>query len=326
MVAWNLGFDMRSPDFATPTAKLYAAALEMAAYADAHGVDEISVQEHHQSEDGYLPAPFVLAGALAARTQRTDILLAVVLLPLHDPVKLAEQIAVLDLVSGGRLKVAFGAGYVPNEFAAFGVDIHSRGRLMDEGLEIIQRALAGERFEFGGREVFVRPLPVQRPVRMFVGGGVPASARRAARFDMGLYPLKPEIVPLYEQECARLGRAPREVIGAAGGWAHIAEDPEADWVRLKPYVDHVARSYSAWGQDPASSSSPFKTLDTAEALRASGFLRVLTPDECVEEAKAGRGLGLVPLIGGCPPELGWRSLELMATKVLPRLKAAQAGG
>ena len=105
------------------------------------------------------------------------------ILPLHDPVKLAEQIAVLDLMSGGRLDVIFGAGYVAAEFAAFGVSMRDRGRLLDEGIDIILRALKGERFMAGGREVYVRPLPVQKPEDiLLVGGGVDASAKRAARF------------------------------------------------------------------------------------------------------------------------------------------------
>lgn len=202
----NVSFDLRSPAWAAPTATLYGAALEMAAYADEIGVDRIGLMEHHGSDDGYLPQPFVMAGGVAAVTKRVTIGLGAVILPLHDPVKLAEQVAVTDLMSNGRLQVIFGAGYVPGEFAMFGVSLKDRARLLDEGLDIILRALRGERFEVNGRPVYVRPLPVQPPEDIvFVGGGVAASARRAARFGVGLGPMRADIIPIYEQECATSG-------------------------------------------------------------------------------------------------------------------------
>ena len=125
MTEFNLSLDMRAPDFGTSPARLYSEVLEMAQFADAHGLDYISINEHHGTRDGYLPAPMVLAAALAARTKRIRIQIAAVILPLHDPVKVAEQIAVLDLVSQGRLEIVFGAGYVPFEFNMFRVSLHS---------------------------------------------------------------------------------------------------------------------------------------------------------------------------------------------------------
>ncbi len=86
-----VSFDMRAPAFGTATADLYAAALEMAAYADDFGIDRIGLMEHHASEDGYLPTPFVLGGGIAARTRQCRMTLGAVILPLHDPVKIAEQ-------------------------------------------------------------------------------------------------------------------------------------------------------------------------------------------------------------------------------------------
>src|SRR3546814_16005724 len=107
---------MRSPDWATPTQELYGAAIEMAAFADRIGADRIGLMQHHGSEDGYLPPPFVLAGGMAAVTSRIRFLLGAVLLPLHDPVELAEQLAILDLMSQGRHKAILGPGFVPSAF------------------------------------------------------------------------------------------------------------------------------------------------------------------------------------------------------------------
>jgi alkanesulfonate monooxygenase SsuD/methylene tetrahydromethanopterin reductase-like flavin-dependent oxidoreductase (luciferase family) len=116
-VQTTVSFDMRAPEWATPTNELYRAAIEMAAFADEIGVDRIGLMEHHGSDDGYLPQPFTLAAAMAAVTKRVRFRLSAVLLPLHDPVMVAEQIAITDLISNGRMTVILGAGYVPFEFA-----------------------------------------------------------------------------------------------------------------------------------------------------------------------------------------------------------------
>ncbi len=107
----SVGFDMRVPDFGAPPSEVYNAALEMAVYADENGIDKVDYQEHHQSEDGYIPTPFLMASAAAARTKRIAIVLGAVILPLHDPVKVAEQIAVVDLISNGRVITVLAGGY-----------------------------------------------------------------------------------------------------------------------------------------------------------------------------------------------------------------------
>lgn len=129
----TLSFDMRAPDWATPAPVLYRASIEMAAFADRIGLDRICLMEHHGAEDGYLPQPFMLASAMAAVTERIRFLLGAVILPLHDPVLIAEQIAIADQISNGRIGVVFGAGYVPSEFAMFGKSLKERAKLMDAG-------------------------------------------------------------------------------------------------------------------------------------------------------------------------------------------------
>src|SRR5262249_37459378 len=143
----SIGFDMRVPDFGAPPRQVYAAALEMIDYADKQGIDKVDFQEHHQSEDGYLPSPFLMGTAAAAGTKNIAIVLGAVILPYHDPVKVAEQIAVADLISGGRFYTVLAAGYSITEFAAFRVTLKDRARLMDEGFDLILRALSGERFK-----------------------------------------------------------------------------------------------------------------------------------------------------------------------------------
>jgi len=326
MVKTVMLFDMRAPSIGPDISTVYSQALEMAQFADRSGFDYISLSEHHGSEDNYLPAPFVVGGAIAARTRRIRIILNAVVLPLHNPVEIAEQIAVLDLLSEGRLEVIFGAGYVPSEFARFGVTLAERGRLMDEGLEIIVRALSGERFAFNGREVFVRPLPRQQPhPPLILGGGVAATAKRAARFGFGFAPMKPGLLETYEQSCRDLGRVPGPAWGLQGPIAvHVAEDPDAAWARLKPHILHVARTYMEWAAAAGDDTSTYAGLVDWDDIRRSGKYAVVTPDECValaaDQVERRSSLVFQPMIGGLAPEEAWRSLHLFVDKVAPRLR------
>lgn len=328
----TLMFDMRAPDLGTPTRELYAAAIEMAAWADENGLDGINLMEHHGSEDGYLPRPFTLAAAMAAVTKRVHFSLGAVILPLHDPVEVAEQIALVDLISNGRVSVIFGAGYVPSEFAMFGKSVKDRARLMDEGIEIILRALKGERFESGGRPIFVRPLPVTDPHDILMGGGgVPASARRAARFDIGFGPMSGPLVDIYLEECEKHGREPRRYSRPVEGMPigiHLCEDPDEGWAVIEKHAVHVITEYAKWAeQEGDASNSPFRGLDDPKVLRQSGLFQTWTPDDLVEKV---RGLpnmasvGFQPLLGGLSPEEGWKCLKLLE-KTLPRLREAAAG-
>ena len=112
--------DMRAPDFGAPKADLYRAAIEMAVWAEEKGCVAVQVCEHHRSQDGYLPAPMILASAIAARTKTLPIQVAALIVPLHDPVELAEQMAVLDIIAAGRVGFVVAIGYVPAEYAMFG--------------------------------------------------------------------------------------------------------------------------------------------------------------------------------------------------------------
>lgn len=330
----TVAFDMRSPEWATPTEQLYAAAVEMAAYADKAGMDAINLMEHHGSDDGYLPQPFTLAAAMAGVTERIKFSLGAVILPLHDPVMIAEQIAIVDLISNGRLSVIFGAGYVPLEFAMFNKSVRDRAKLLDSGIELILRALDGERFEATNldgttRPVFVRPLPVQNPRDIVMaGGGVEASARRAAKFDVGFGPMMPQIVDLYLSECERHGRPPRQYYRPNFGMPlaiHLCEDPEAGWKALAPHALHVVTEYAKWAAAEGDhSNSPFKGLDNEAALKASGLFVAWTPEQLLEKIPSIGDLGNVgiqPLLGGLDPAEGWKALKLFG-QMLPDIRAA----
>ena len=320
-----ISFDMRAPDFGAPSAELYRAALDMCEFADKIGIDGVIFPEHHASEDGYNPNPALLGAAVAARTKQIEIILGAIVLPLHDPVELAETIAVTDLICGGRLTTTLAAGYVSAEFNMFGKSLDDRARLMDEGLEVITRALKGERFNWQGREIFVRPLPRSNPAKILVGGGVPAAARRAAKYGLGLWTLQPPTMPggqalieLYQAECRKHGHAPGPVMSSHPA-VHVARDPDAAWEQVGPHLMHLVKSYASWAGDVNTKTSPFYGLDSIESVRATRMLNILTPEETVAFAKQ-HPISLTPLISGFSPKLGWEMLELFAAEVMPKLK------
>ena len=323
-----LRYDMRAPEFGAPAAALYAAALEQAAFGDAHGFDSVQLSEHHGSDDGYLPAPLVLAAAIAGRSKRIRLEIAALILPLHDPLRVAEDVAVLDLASGGRVDLVIGAGYVPAEFEMFERAIAERPRLVEEGMRALVQAWTGEPFEYRGRTVRVTPRPLQRPrPSLALGGSSPASARRAARLADRFVPALPHLWKIYRAERERLC-LPVPPAGRVGPlFLHVADDPDRAWAQIAKHALHEANAYGRWMAE-ARTAGPYQPMPDADALRASGMYRVLTPDACIalaEELGAHGTLLLHPLMGGLPPELGWSSLELFATRVLPRIRAREAG-
>jgi alkanesulfonate monooxygenase SsuD/methylene tetrahydromethanopterin reductase-like flavin-dependent oxidoreductase (luciferase family) len=321
-----LRFDMRAPSEGPADIRdLYDAAVEMSVWGEQNGAASVVLSEHHASPDGYLPAPLLLAAAIAARTTTVPVTVAALLVPLYDPVHLAEDMAVLDVMSRGRVAYIAGLGYRPEEYAMFGRSLAERGRRMEACLTVLQRAWSGEEFTYEGRTVRVTPPPTTPggPFLMY-GGGTAAAARRAARFGLGFFAQTwaPGLEDAYREECERQGNdAGMCVIPTVGAATTIfvAEDVDRAWEQIGPFMLHDARMYASWLLDaPAASKSTALTID---ALRAeSGAYRVLTPAAAVDYVRTYGTLALHPLCGGCPPELAWETLHLVADQVLPALR------
>jgi alkanesulfonate monooxygenase SsuD/methylene tetrahydromethanopterin reductase-like flavin-dependent oxidoreductase (luciferase family) len=322
MAMIGIRFDLRVPPFGRAThAELYAACLDQCAWAEAQELDVIVLSEHHGVDDGYLPAPLTLAAAIAGRTRRINITIAAVLVPLHDPVRLAEELAVLDLASGSRVSLVAGAGYRAEEFAMAGVDPKQRGRLLEEYVTVMRRAWTGEPFEWRGRTIRVTPRPQSAPM-ILVGGSTEKAAKRAARLRCGFFPAVGDqhLADVYQAECARLGFDAGFVSLPGGpGFVHVSEDPERDWARIAPHALYDAQTYDAW-QMPGQRSQVHTAARDADELRRSGVYRVVTPEECVALARETGRLVLHPLMGGIAPELAWEGLRLFERKVLPQLR------
>src|ERR1700733_9966737 len=167
---YSMRFDMRAPDFGASPAELYEAAIDMCEWAETRGCLAAVICEHHSSPDGYLPTPLILGSAVAARTKQLMMTL-IVILPFYDPVRLAEEIAVLDLISKGRAAYVFGLGYRAEEFEHFGLDLRARGRIADEKLGLLRRLLAGEVVQHQGRLIRVTPSPSSPQGPLMMGGG-----------------------------------------------------------------------------------------------------------------------------------------------------------
>jgi alkanesulfonate monooxygenase SsuD/methylene tetrahydromethanopterin reductase-like flavin-dependent oxidoreductase (luciferase family) len=318
-------FDLRNPPLAgTSMTDRYAAALEMAEFADQQGFVSVTLSEHHGSPDGYLPSALAFAAAIAARTQRIHISIAAVVASFHDPLRLAEDAAVVDRLSGGRLSLVIANGYVPAEFAMFGRELGERAARTVEAIAALRQAWTGEPFEYRGRMVRVTPTPHQRggpPIAL--GGSSEAAARRAARLGVDFMPTEPGTWAAYREEALGLGRPdPGECLSAGTRFVHLARDPEAGWAAVAPYALHETNAYGAWLDEVgAASGATYRPAADAGELRGTGQYRVLTPDGLVSEVKT-EGPAVVvfhPMMGGLPPALAWDSLRLFEREVRPRL-------
>ncbi|NUU23484.1 MAG: LLM class flavin-dependent oxidoreductase [Streptomycetaceae bacterium] len=324
MAVFTLRFDFRNPDFAqTAMADRYAAAIDMAAWADGLGCAAVTFSEHHGFADGYLPAPLAMASAVAARTSRAQLMVAAIPAPLYDPLRLAEEVAVVDLVSRGRMSLVLANGYMADEFAMFGVSMTDRAKLTTETVRVLRAAWTGEPFEYRGRTVRVTPAPF-RPggPRILLGGAVEAVARRAARIADGFAPNWGGVWEHYRDERVKLGHPdPGPYVGGFGRFVHLSKDPERDWARIRPHALHESTQYGAHAAASGTAGrGTYEIPDDPEDLRTSGQYRVLAPEEMVAELKADgdrAAVGFHPLMGGIPPELAWESLKLFEAEVLP---------
>jgi alkanesulfonate monooxygenase SsuD/methylene tetrahydromethanopterin reductase-like flavin-dependent oxidoreductase (luciferase family) len=323
----GLRYDMRAPAFGAPIGELYAAAIEQSAWAEEHGFEVIHVAEHHGAEDGYCPSPIVLASAVAGRTSRIRIDLSAVVVPMHDAVRLAEDLAILDIVLGpGRLSVVAALGYRPHEFAMFGVEFSDRVRVFEEGLAAIKSAWAGKEFNYRGRTVKVTPTPVTPegpPVAL--AGNAPASARRAARLGYGYQPVTPELYDHFVQECERVGRcSPAPFQRHRPSFLHVTHDPERDLERIAPHLMHASNVYARWALERPGAAPNGKWLGhtDVEDIRRDPDIWIVTPEQCLARTKElapHEELQFHPLLGGLDPGLSWSGLELFAHEVLPHL-------
>ena len=313
---------MPEPDRAE-NARRHQAMLEMVRYADANGFSGVTLEEHHGAFNGWSPSPLILAGLIFGASRKLQVTLSALLVPLHDPLRIAEDIAVLDLASGGRLVVIAGIGYRPEEYSAHGKDWAARGALMDEAITVMRQAWTGEPFEYQGNTVRVTPAPMSKPHPMLMLGGTSKiAARRAARFGLPFFAAAqvPGLAEYYNEQCTANGTGGFFMAPSAStAMIHVAEDPDKAWAELGHHFLHEARVYAGW-QTPDIHSAVHSDATTVEELHAEGTYQILTPEQCVARCKEMGpfdALTLHPMCGGMPVDEAWSSIRLVAEAVLP---------
>jgi alkanesulfonate monooxygenase SsuD/methylene tetrahydromethanopterin reductase-like flavin-dependent oxidoreductase (luciferase family) len=334
-VNFGLWYDFRNPKpWSIPFETLYARALEQIVGAERLGFDSVWITEHHFCDDGYTPSPLVIAGAIGARTQRLRIGTNLIVLPLHDPVRIAEDAATLSLLTGGRFDLGVGIGYRELEFREFGRQLSQRPSLVEEAIALIRRAWSGEPLNFNGRrfqhgDVRVTPTPRTMP-RLLLGGMVEPAIDRAARIADGFLSTGGLGHDVYLECLKKHGRAPEDGVIVAGHWAIIAEDPEREAAIVGPHALYQMNQYIEWGAFGPPDKTP-RFPDEKSAL-TQAFYRLENADAAVtslvgllKKYPQIKDLHFWAQLPGEPVASGQRRIEYIAGKVLPRVRQALQG-
>lgn len=331
-VNFGLWYDLRSPAaWPVPFERLYAESLNQIVWAEDLGFDSVWLTEHHFREDGYTPSPLVIAGAIGARTKKIRIGTNLVLLPLHDPVRLAEDAAAVSLLAGGRFDLGVGGGFVEKEFKTFGRKLINRPSTLEEGIEILRLAWTGKPVSFSGKRfqldnVLVSPAPEHTP-RILLGGIEEPAVDRAARVADGFLSSGNIGHEIYSASLEKAGKSPEEGRIYAGCWGIVTEDPDAEFAVLGPHLQYQMNEYIRMGADAFDSTEETPLFKTPREAVDNGFYEFWTPDEAVTKILA--LLELYPQIvdlhfwaqfPGESIESGSRRIEHLATKVLPQVR------
>jgi len=325
----GVSYDFRNPvNSGLSDAHLYAEILEQVKWLDQIGADMVWFTEHHFVEDGYLPSWVPVAGAMAAVTSHVRFGTDICLMPFNHPIRLAEDLAVLDNISGGRVDIGLGMGYAPHEFRGFGLPPSRRVSLMNEGIEVLQRCFTGERFSYHGKryqfkEVIITPGYVQE-------GGPPlwlaamseAGALRATHFDTNFLPqgLRQRSFDPWVEALESSDRKTSDKRVGIIRSILVTDDKSADWpvilaaekYRMELYNRFFEESGEGFGEDG----------DPVPQTWVIGDV-----EHCVGELKSFiKDFGITDIVTmAVPPGLRTDqmgdSLQLLFTKVVPRLKA-----
>ncbi|MEZ5502045.1 MAG: LLM class flavin-dependent oxidoreductase [Halioglobus sp.] len=311
-------------------ARRYRTAIDMAAYADRQGFASVNVEEHHVADNGWLPSPLTMAAAIAARTEHCRIGVMALLVALYDPIRLAEDIAVVDLLSQGRLHFVAGMGYREIEFHVANKPFADRGAWMDHVLETLLQAWGEEPFEYRGKKVNVTPKPFSRPHPMFLVGGMSKpAARRAARLGLPFAPpVADPVLEAYYHEQLKLHGQQGFTYSPPADFSvlFIHENPDQAWSELGHYFLNEAIEYSSWKTAGVNRPLEFSS-HSIEALRAQQRYEIITPADCLRRHRERSDFfaAIHPLIGGMPLDNAWQCLRLYSEKVLTPLLAEQIG-
>jgi alkanesulfonate monooxygenase SsuD/methylene tetrahydromethanopterin reductase-like flavin-dependent oxidoreductase (luciferase family) len=258
------------PEWRRPWVEYYRAMLDQIAWVDQElRFEGVYVSEHHFFEDGYTPAPLLMCAALATRTERVTIGTDLIQLPLHHPVTVAEEALVLDILSGGRMRLGVGQGFYTQEFDGHSVSVKERASRTEESIEILRAAFSGRSFSYSGKKFQLPELEVTPgPIRpggppIWMGALADVAVERAARLADGFLAFDPATAGKYLDACERLGRTKSEQRLNRTVWAVIAEDPERAFADAGKHWMHVLNAYivrGSLGPDISVYDDPAKAL------------------------------------------------------------------
>lgn len=325
-------YDFRNPpDSGIPMPEVYQQALSQIAWLDGLGLDLIWFTEHHFVDDGYLPAWVPVASAAAAITKQVRFSSDICLLPFFNPVRLAEDLAVLDNLSNGRAEIGLGMGYAPHEFAGFGIPVSRRVSLMDEGLEVLRRAFTGEVFSFRGRRyefnnVRITPGYVQSGgPPMWIAAMSAAGAQRAAHFNTHFLPQgdRTATIDVWQAEHNKLGTSTADKrVGIIKG-VFVTDDVEKEWPAVRDSERYRMHLYQRFFSE---SNTNFGSGEHIPQTWVVGDV-----DHCVKALSEFMSTyGITDLVTwALPPGLSSavmeNSLQRFVGEVVPRLRALHQG-
>ena len=318
-----------SPVQSEPTFEAMRAQAEL---AEALGFDTLWMHEHHSGATLY-PCPLTALAAVADRTRRMRLGTNMLLLPLAHPLRVAQQAAMVDVLSGGRLVLGVSAGYAADEFAAFGVSPKERARRMEEGVTLIRAlwtrpAVTADGMGLSLRDFSLFPRPVQQPPPIYMGAVSPAAVRRAARladgFVLGAPTPRSDVrarVETYRRE-RPAGAPPGEVV--LNRLVQVVRDGPAKAAAERFFTERFLHFYGHWGHDEVRGlDAPART---PEATAREHFV-IGEPEECVDRIQEYAAMGVSHLaclmnFGGPDLDAVDTSMRLFAERVMPRLHGA----
>lgn len=326
LVKLGIYLDLRNPpEWRSEWSRIYGFALELCEEAERLGADSVWLSEHHLFDDGYLPQPLTFAAAVAARTRRVRIGTAVLIAPFRPAIQIAEEAAVIDAISAGRLELGLGAGYRIPEFASYRSSFEHRYRITDDHVRAIR-----ELWHTGD----VLPAPTQPRIPIWLGYTGPRGARRAGRLGEGLLTINPKMYEPYRQGLIDGGHDPAQARMAGVINAFVTTEPERDWPAVAKHHAYQWDSYRRHLVHGTTLPTP-RAIDP-EKSRAAGISDTMgsllygTPDEvadAITDYTAELPVDTVFIwasLGGMDESTTMRHVETMCTQLAPRLKHSRS--
>ncbi len=320
----------------TEGGNFFKEALEEAARAEELGFDSVWLEEHHSIRNHYWPSPMIALAGIATRTSKIMLGTDIVVLPLYQPARIAEDAAVLDSLSGGRVILGVAIGYREPEFALYDVGMDDRGARYVEMIEIVRALWTEPHVEYHGKFFNVtgciEPRP-EKPPHLWLGGWGELSLKRAARLGDAWVPGPTASLDkllsskeLYSSYLKSYGKDIKDMPSPLTREVIIAEDRDLAWDLAEKYLMVNYRDeYGGGWHHPLIGKQDKTPVDALESLREDRFI-IGNPEDCVEIIRRFQeSFGVDHLIcrlyfPGMPHEHIMREIQLLSTDVMPHFR------